>query len=389
MSLFELPSVPTGGGLDRLISPEYHGCRQPVINITLAGYLADVKAQIDEHQSSWERAKKATNPYEYIHTSPPGSRQPIAVARPISRSYFKMIEIFNSACMSDFLPYKGRVVYLAEGPGGFVEAIRWLRGDRDEHVAITLIETANPGVPGWRDGTSDPLVVKEVGPNGNGDLLRRDTFDYMVCKYGGTANLVTADGGFNFSDDFNNQEASSGSLMVAQSFTAIALQREGGCCVLKFFDTFTQLSIDLVYLLSRLYGEVSWMKPNTSRCANSEKYLVCKDYKLGTGEVEATGLLASMRNVMTSIENGLDPVRILSAAVPRLVTLKIEEVNAVLGQKQIDSILSTLAVIKRGKSDRDDLIKRNNLAKCVAWCQRNGVPFSRPCSRKTSESLSS
>ena len=71
------------------------------------------------------------------------------------------------------------------------------------------------------------------------------------------------------------------------------------------------------------------MKPNTSRC-EPEKYLVCKDYKLGTGEVEATGLLAGMRNVMTSIENGLDPVRICRPAVPRLVTSKSKRLTRFL-----------------------------------------------------------
>ena len=47
----------------------------------------------------------------------------------------------------------------------------------------------------------------------------------------------------------------------------------------KIFDIFTQATIDLLYLLSLLYEKVYIIKPNTSRIANSEKYVVCKKFK--------------------------------------------------------------------------------------------------------------
>lgn len=61
---------------------------------------------------------------------------------------------------------------------------------------------------------------------------------------------------------------------------AIALQKQGGTFILKVFDIFAQATIDILYILSSLYEKCYIIKPNTSRNANSEKYIVCKLFKL-------------------------------------------------------------------------------------------------------------
>ena len=68
--------------------------------------------------------------------------------------------------------------------------------------------------------------------------------------------------------------------MFCQIAFAIAMQKEKGTFIIKFFDTFTKMSIDLLYLLSIVYEQVYFVKPHTSRKANSEKYIVCKGFLL-------------------------------------------------------------------------------------------------------------
>jgi cap1 methyltransferase len=46
------------------------------------------------------------------------------------------------------------------------------------------------------------------------------------------------------------------------------------------FDTFSSLSIEILYLLSYLYETVYITKPLSSRPANSEKYIVCINFKM-------------------------------------------------------------------------------------------------------------
>ena len=50
--------------------------------------------------------------------------------------------------------------------------------------------------------------------------------------------IITGDGGFDFSLDFNKQEAIIVELLFAQIAYAIVMQKEKGCFILKVFDCF-------------------------------------------------------------------------------------------------------------------------------------------------------
>ena len=65
----------------------------PVISNSLSFYLGDIKKRITNRDQEWDTVKRYTNPCEYIHTSVPGKRKSIAKKKPLSRSYFKMIEL--------------------------------------------------------------------------------------------------------------------------------------------------------------------------------------------------------------------------------------------------------------------------------------------------------
>ena len=80
--------------------------------------------------------------------------------------------------------------------------------------------------------------------------------------------LITGDGGFDFSIDFNKQEyMASTKLIFAQICFAIFLcKKNGGTFILKIFDIFSKCSIDILYILSNsLLRTVILFKPKTSR----------------------------------------------------------------------------------------------------------------------------
>ena len=84
---------------------------------------------------------------------------------------------------------------------------------------------------------------------------------------------------FDFSIDFNKQETLAVRLILTQVLYAITLQSRNGTFILKMFDLFYKPSVEIIYLLSCLYNKVFIIKPNTSRYANSEKYIVCLNFK--------------------------------------------------------------------------------------------------------------
>ena len=67
--------------------------------------------------------KRITNTYEYIHTVIPNTKYSISKVKPLSRAFFKLIEIYHcftiNKCINSIKP---KSLHLAEAPGGFIEA---------------------------------------------------------------------------------------------------------------------------------------------------------------------------------------------------------------------------------------------------------------------------
>ena len=96
------------------------------INPTLKKYLEKIKGLIDKNIDDWDVTKKYTNPYEFIHTNIPGHKFSISKIKPISRAFFKLLEIYNT---HNILNSSESITtfHLAEGPGGFIEDTTFLR----------------------------------------------------------------------------------------------------------------------------------------------------------------------------------------------------------------------------------------------------------------------
>ena len=77
------------------------------ISKTLHKYLNKVKEEIEEYYGEWDNYKKYTNIYEFIHTYIPDTTTSICNLKPLSRSFFKMIEIVKSFNILDKLEAKG------------------------------------------------------------------------------------------------------------------------------------------------------------------------------------------------------------------------------------------------------------------------------------------
>src|SRR5210317_1165861 len=86
--------------------------------------IRNKKEEIDklENVDNWDKMKKIGNPYELIYTSYNKKRKNDSISSyiPISRSYFKLWEIFyNFKLFKDFQNDKPFIFsHLAEGPGG-------------------------------------------------------------------------------------------------------------------------------------------------------------------------------------------------------------------------------------------------------------------------------
>jgi hypothetical protein len=250
----------------------------------------------------------------------------------------------------------------------------------DRYYGMTLVND-DPICPGWKKTRtfleSHPNVIIENGADKTGNLISLENFLYCAEKYKNNMDIVTADGGFDFSVDFNHQETMATQLILCEVFYALAIQKHGGSFILKIFDVFHKATVDILYILSYYYEHVSIMKPYTSRIANSEKYVICQGFKIN----DSTQIIQQFAGIFNSIqqtttENG---GVILSSLLPFEHDLyflnKIEDMNAMVSFQQIENITSTLSIITNHRnSEKLEQYKRANVNKCISWCEKYEIP---------------
>ena len=124
----------------------------------------------------------------------------------------------------------------------------------------------------------------------------------------------------------------------------------------------------MIYLLSYFYKQVFVYKPNTSREANSEKYIVCKGFQKKQNYDQIIEKLSQ-----NFVDLSYQKIRkIFTFQLNSYFLSKIQEINAIYGQQQVENILSTINHIQE-KTNKEKLekIKLNNLEN--AWCGVNNT----------------
>ena len=212
----------------------------------------------------------------------------------ISRAAYKMWEILTLFKLTDETKSMN-IIHLAEAPGSFVQALLAYRNmtskkeSGDRHYVVS-IKDSSKNVPSLDKlaktlSTAQKKKVKlhKFTSTDKGDLTNLQTLN-NVLKNNKKAHLITADGGLNWSNE-NFQEQEAYRLILGEIIAAIMNQEKGGHFVIKFFETFTSVSIKLIEILSKFYKNIFIFKPLTSRTSNSEKYIICESFIMSDDKV--------------------------------------------------------------------------------------------------------
>ena len=333
---------------------------------------------IDPFVKNWEKMKKRTNPYELIHTTHNNKNMSIADHSPLSRSYFKMWEMIVRYKLLNHYDKSIITAHLAEGPGGFVEATRYYRRNYMDYMyAITLRSTCGD-VPGWSSSVKflkrHRNIEVSYGSDGTGDLYKINNILHFGNTVGfGHANFVTADGGFDFSVDFNNQERMFYRLFYCEVVTALTVQAKGGTFVCKVFDIFHRFTFEILYLLYTLYDELIIDKPLTSRPANSEKYIIARGFR-GINVV----YLKQLQDIVLHWNDSI--TSILEHPIPVSFIDDVTTYNQMFNEQQISTIERTLQYIRVKYSPEElEEIRRKQCINAVEWCKAYGQRINRKC----------
>ena len=179
----------------------------------------------------------------------------------VSRAYHKMHEMFESCA----LPYPRRSLHLCEAPGGFIQWLSNHHPNPDEWTWQAMSLTGGPSFDA-------PRLPTHRGRAFEGDVLDVDRWKRELSE--GSFDLVTADGATAM--DHNDMEREHLSLLWAQGVVAVHCLALEGNLLLKFFEGGLYETQVFIAMMTRMFHNVSIIKPMTSRPTNSERYLICR-----------------------------------------------------------------------------------------------------------------
>lgn len=256
----------------------------------------------------------------------------------ISRSFYKLWEILSLFNLIDLKTDKFVSVHLAEDTNSFVQAVLLFRekyskkglSNSDKYFSYKLFSSKNVSKSenefnekyskkiilsgGKKTLTKSKKIKKEIKsePESESDketetesesdketdsdsesdketeykkdksiennITNNDTIKKITKEVKGEAQLITADGGFEWINE-NIQEQEAFRLILNEVAIAIKIQKKGGNFVCKFFEIFTNTTMKIISILTCVYETVYIIKPLTSRQSNSERYVVCNNFK--------------------------------------------------------------------------------------------------------------
>ena len=334
-----------------------------ILNNELYEKIKYKKSEIDGVRCSWNRAKKISNDYEYIYTSS-NSKKNISSILPVSRSFFKLREIIYDFNI-DIEVYNACI---AEAPGGFIQSL--LNYNEENNLSlkniygITLVSD-NKDIPFWNHNIiKNEKVIISNGCDDTGDLYKfKNVISFIKTCGKGRCQLVTADGGFDYTGDFE-QELSSYKLFYSEIMIALNIQKKGGIFICKLFDLFYRSTLQLVFLLYLSYETITFTKPLTSRQSNSEKYIVCRGFK---------GFNKDISNIMC--EKFGKPI--MNIDLPDKFIEMINNYHEDFINHQINKIDNTLKIIAIRKNIDKPTCKQIDLAK--EWCRNYKIQINKNC----------
>lgn len=338
---------------EKVILP-YKNDKNNIVFSKLYYKLSKTKEKIDNYSKKWDKAKKQANNYEYVYTSSNSSKNICKIHPVASRSYFKILEMVNEFELN--IDFKN-IICVAEGPGGFLQYLSTRYIDKNLY-GVTLI-SSDKEIPYW-----SPLLLSSnnikllYGIDGDGDLYKLNNIESISNEID-KCELITADGGIDYSLNYNNQEILSYRLLYSEIITALKIQKEGGTFIIKFFDILHYNTIQLLYILYLCYEEIIIYKPNTSRFSNSEKYIICKKYTYNEDIVKL------MTKYFYSYNN-------LNIYIPVSFIKEIQEYNEIYIKKQIENI--ELIINNINFNVNDNYIKKQ-LKYAKEWCLKYNLPI--------------
>jgi hypothetical protein len=304
----------------------------------------DILIQSENLSIVFKNLLKNINPYEYIFSKVPGSKYSVSKLNTKSNIFYDLLEIIITLNLFDFFFNKTiKSLHISENYIDSNQCIEFLReNQKNENINF---ENINEEIYNIINDKRYDFIFYEIK---NIDIENLN--DYIL-------NITQV-------------------LMIVLKY-----QSNNGISLIKISHIFHKPIIDILYILSAIYEKVYIIKPNTSNITMFDKYIVCKNFILDNNKKEiyknyyfklAHFISIYLQNNNTNISS------IIDYEIPSYFINKIDDINIIIGQQQLETIDQIISILKnKNKDEKIENIKKANIQKSILWCEKFKIPHNR------------
>ena len=300
-----------------------------ILSPSLTNYLFQIMAQTKTE--TYFKLQNEIHPYSnMMQTSP------------YTEHYFEIIEIMQTMHLNKYLDSITKNIPLRilsfENNSG-IEAIQSIRGKKDLYIR--------------------PNHQKNVE-------LDISIFEEAYLGYAANVNVILAD-----STKYAHMQS-----VIIELCMCLCVQNKKGVLIWKIGDCFTQIMLETLYFISSFYEKTYIIKPSIMDVSKPERYVICKGFLCDKCYSNYTYLLPLVKQLNFHLYQ--NPFEIpfvhsfLQKKIPQFFIGKLEEVNYILGQSQLEQIHYMLLLLShKYKEDKKNNITKQNEQKCLDWKRKH------------------
>jgi len=158
-------------------------------------------------------------------------------------------------------------------------------------------------------------------------------------------------------------------------------QKQGGFCIIKINTIFLKPVLDIIYFISSLYQKTYIMKPTVNNMATFHKYLICKNFIEDSFSKPSycEKLIYYLEKFKVHQEKNMKmPIyisSIIDSSLPCYFVSKINDINIILGQQQLDAIHQMILFFKNKNKDKMNQLIKMHIYKSIKWCEKFKIPY--------------
>jgi len=306
-----------------------------------------------------ENLLKNINPYEYIYSIVPGLNCSVSKLKTNSNAFYDLLEIFHTLNINSFL----KEIY---------ESINLL-------VISPNYNDIEKCIKNIRDNPNDKINSSYKSNNllDNNDNFRscHNAFDLIyldICEITPLLKVITINENDNSLEDVNVDNLNSYIMKLIECLKIILKhQLVDGCCIIKIGYIFHKPVVDIFYILSSLFEKTYIIKPNTSNIISFEKYIVCKQFIFDNDKINIYEKYYDILNKYSKNKHTI--MSIIDEETPVYFINKIDDINNITGQEQLESMDHVINFIKN-KNVFNESQRKTNIQKSINWCEKYKIP---------------